>query len=564
MIRAALYARYSTDKQREASIEDQARNCRRIAEREGWQLGKTYQDQAVSGSRADRAGYQSMLADAKAGQFEVLLVDDISRLSRDQVEAETTFRRLEHWGVRVIGVSDGYDSDAKTRKVHRAVKNLMNEVYLDDLAEKTHRGLEGQARAGNNAGGHAYGYRHVPIENAERRDAFGRPVLVAVRREIELAQAQTVRNIFDWYAMGYSPRWIADELNRLDVPFPGASWQRRTRRRDGIWLASAIAGDARKALGILNNDLYRGVYVWNRSRWVRDPETHKRVRQQRPESEWVVQQVPDLRIVSAELWHRVKARQAIVQQKSAKIREALHRNARTGRQPKYLLSGLLKCGLCGANFVIGDQRHYVCASHVNGGRHACRNDLRVARAIAESRILAGIKAELLAPEYLDEFKREFRALRAAQHSARKAAWEARRVRLSELEQEIGYLIDAIAKGLLSPAVKARLEAAESEQTALLSDRGDQSEGVADLLPRLGDTYRELVENLEHIPERYIPRSRASLSGMTGGAIRLIPDEDRRFLTAEISLDGGRLFEMATGQKINVVAGAGFEPATFGL
>lgn len=133
MIRAALYARYSTDMQREASTEDQARNCRRIAEREGWQLGQTYQDQAVSGSRTDRAGYQSMLADARAGKFDVLLIDDFSRLSRDQVEAKTTFRRLEHWGVRVIGVSDSYDSEAKTRKVHRAVKNLMNEVYLDDL-----------------------------------------------------------------------------------------------------------------------------------------------------------------------------------------------------------------------------------------------------------------------------------------------------------------------------------------------------------------------------------------------------------------------------------------------
>jgi site-specific DNA recombinase len=145
MIRSALYARHSTDKQREASIEDQARNCRRIVEREGWQLGKTYWDQAVSGSHADRTGYQSMLVDARAGEFDVLLVDDISRLSRDQVEAETTFRRLEHWGERVIGVSDGYDSEAKTRKVHRAVKNLMNEVYLVDLAGKTYRGLEGQA-----------------------------------------------------------------------------------------------------------------------------------------------------------------------------------------------------------------------------------------------------------------------------------------------------------------------------------------------------------------------------------------------------------------------------------
>ncbi len=149
---------------------------------------------------------ESPNAKAGARKFDVLLVDDISRLSRDQVEAETTFRRLERWGVRIIGVSDGYDSDAKGRKVHRAVKNLMNEVYLDDLAEKTHRGLEGQARAGNNAGGRAYGYRHVAIEDTVRRDAFGRPVVVAVQREIEQNQAETVRSIFDWYATGHGPR----------------------------------------------------------------------------------------------------------------------------------------------------------------------------------------------------------------------------------------------------------------------------------------------------------------------------------------------------------------------
>ena len=88
MIRAALYARYSTDKQREASIEDQARNCRRIVEREGWQLGKIYQDQAMSGSRVDRTSYLAMLA------------------------------------------------DAKDRKVHRAVKNLMTRSIWTTLRRK--------------------------------------------------------------------------------------------------------------------------------------------------------------------------------------------------------------------------------------------------------------------------------------------------------------------------------------------------------------------------------------------------------------------------------------------
>ncbi len=95
-----------------------------------------------------------------------------------------------------------------------------------------------------------------------------------------------------------------------------------------------------------------------------------------------------------------------------------------------------QCGLCGANFVIGDKRHYVCASRTNGGLHACRNHLRIVREVAQSRILAGIKAELMAPEYLNEFKREFRVLRAAQQSARKRVWEARKARLAGLEQAV--------------------------------------------------------------------------------------------------------------------------------
>lgn len=73
MTRVGLYTRYSTDKQREASIEDQARNCRRVAEREGWEIVEIYADQGISETRFDRPGYQRMLADAKAGKFQVLL-----------------------------------------------------------------------------------------------------------------------------------------------------------------------------------------------------------------------------------------------------------------------------------------------------------------------------------------------------------------------------------------------------------------------------------------------------------------------------------------------------------
>jgi len=126
-VKAAIYSRYSTTHQREASISDQTRNCRQRADAEGWKIVNVYADQAISGSRSDRPAYQEMLAAAATGAFGVLLLDDLSRLGRDQVESERTIRRLEFGGVRIVAVSDGYDSTSKSRKVHRGVKQLFNE-----------------------------------------------------------------------------------------------------------------------------------------------------------------------------------------------------------------------------------------------------------------------------------------------------------------------------------------------------------------------------------------------------------------------------------------------------
>jgi len=109
-MRAVIYTRVSTQGQRETSHDDQARNCEQRAAREGWAVGQRYTDHGISGSKRDRPAYQRMLADAAAGKFEALLVDDLSRFSRDSVEQETEIRRLERRKVRVVGVSDGYDS----------------------------------------------------------------------------------------------------------------------------------------------------------------------------------------------------------------------------------------------------------------------------------------------------------------------------------------------------------------------------------------------------------------------------------------------------------------------
>ena len=169
-MRTAAYCRFSSDVQRETSIRDQLRNVETYCERIGWPMPALYQDQAISGSRNDRPGYQAMLAAADLGAFDVLLLDDLSRLSRDHIESAQTIRRLKFAGIRVVGASDGTDTARDGYKLETGLRGLMSEFYLDDLAKKTHRGLMGQALDGYSAGGLPYGYRSNFDGQGHRRE----------------------------------------------------------------------------------------------------------------------------------------------------------------------------------------------------------------------------------------------------------------------------------------------------------------------------------------------------------------------------------------------------------
>ena len=562
MGKAAIYARYSSEGQRETSIEDQYRNCEQRAKHDGWTVVRRYRDQAISGSTADRPGYQQMLRDAEARQFDVLLVDDLSRLSRDQIDTERTRRRLVHWGIRLIGVSDGIDTATKGHKLMSAVKGVMNELYLDDLADKTHRGLAGQALKGYNCGGRTYGYRHVPIYHPSEKDEYGRLRIMAVQREIEEIQAKWVRQIFRWYADGLSPRWIAGELNRLGVPGPGAEWKRKRRSaRYGTWSASALHGDPKAGTGLLNNPLYTGRLIWNRRQWVRNPETRRKVPKLRPESEWIVVERPKLRIVDQKLWDAVQARrraQGEAQMTVGKVR--------TGRGPKYLLSGLLKCGACESNYVMKDYYRYGCAGHLNRGEAHCTNHLSVPRAIVEDRCLQSIRRDLFTPEALNLFIKETSRLLAERRRRHRPELAEAQRRLVAVEREIANIMQAIKEGILTATTKAELEKAEAERTCLQETLQADMRGldkVAAFLPRAAERYRALVTNLAQVTLPRVAEARQQIRELVG-EIKLVPTAEG-YLEAELTGRYQGLVKLAVGTKLNnLVAGEGFEPSTFGL
>ena len=255
MTRVALYARYSSDLQRTASIDDQFRVCREHAEREGWKVAATYRDAAVSGASVIlRPGAQALLADTRAGAFDIVLSEALDRMSRDQADVAVLFKHLRFAGVTIVTLAAG-----EITELHVGLKGTMNALFLKDLAAKTWRGLRGRVERGRSGGGLCYGYDVV-----RTTDAAGEPIRGA--RRIDEGEAAIVRRVFREFAAGVSPRAIARRLNDEGVPGPSGK----------LWTDSTLRGHARRGTGLINNELYIGRLVWNRQRYVKNPDTGRR------------------------------------------------------------------------------------------------------------------------------------------------------------------------------------------------------------------------------------------------------------------------------------------------
>jgi site-specific DNA recombinase len=174
-MRAAVYARFSSENQREQSIQDQLRVCKQFASREGIEVleDHIYFDEAQSGSLRARPGLEALKKAAEDKQFDVVLVDDSSRLSRDNQHFNTLLCLFQYWGISLISVSDGLDMREEHAKVAYQFRGIINELYLTDLRKKTHRGQMGQVLRGFSVGAHGYGYTTVP-EGESKFDKKGR------------------------------------------------------------------------------------------------------------------------------------------------------------------------------------------------------------------------------------------------------------------------------------------------------------------------------------------------------------------------------------------------------
>lgn len=535
MTRAAIYARYSTELQSDRSIEDQVDLCARFIQQRGWRKVIVFSDRAKSGaSTVGRDGLTSLMSAARAGEFDVVVVEALDRISRDQEDLAGLFKRLSFLGIEIHGVHEG-----KADQTQVGIRGLVGALYLEDLKHKVHRGMHGVVRDGRHAGGRAYGYRAK----------LGHP------GELEIVEDEAVvtRRIFDEYLSGKTPRDIPKGLNADRIAPP----------RGAVWSASTLNGNAARGHGILVNPIYSGVIVWNRVRMVKNPDTGRRVSRTNGPAAWVTASAPHLAIVTPEQF------QATQQVKAGRS----HGPHARQRKPKHLFSGLLKCGCCGGGLSVKDRDHgrvrLICTRSRESG--SCHNHRNFYLDEIEGRVSVGLRrllgSQLAIERYLKDYGDERRRL-----TGNKAGvLEKLDRRLAAIDGELDRATTLLIKGILDEEKgAAQIRELKSERTALVAERAAVEDKEIDLTihPGITRSYLSSLDNLEealrgprgvHESEEF-----AAIRNLVD-QITVTPGDATSRNHIEVAGDLARLLAPAGSASGGmVVAEEGVEPPTHGL
>lgn len=523
-MRTIIYARYSSDLQNSRSIADQIALCRDRAAQEGWQIIDTFTDEAISGAAGigedQRPGLNALLARVERGGVDQIIAESTSRIARHQGDGFAIRERLSYFGVRLFTLSQGEIDEIKGW-----VQGFLDSQARKDIAFNVKRGQRGTVRAGRSPAGLAYGYR-----KANRLDERGE--LVRGLRAIDEDQAEIVRRIFAEYANHRSARQIAGGLNEDGIAGPTG----------GTWRASTILGDRQRKNGMLQNRIYIGKIVHERTSKVADPRTRKERIRPNPEAEWVEADAPDLRIIDDATWQTVQ-----------QLRNAYSTDRpELMRRPKRLLSGIGHCGVCGGGWIVIGRDQWACGKHRDG--RACTNNRTVKTHVYEQKVLDGLREDMLHPDAVSAYVREFHESRRqrSQEVAQQRAKLERRHR--EAAAKVERLIKAIADGGDEfVEIRAILTKARADRDAIAQQMADlEAFPVITLHPGIAEEYRKQVADLTEALDGHgeaqaeaIPKLRALI-----GTITVYPAEGRRGVEVEATGQIANMLALATGQPLH--------------
>jgi DNA invertase Pin-like site-specific DNA recombinase len=420
---AACYARLSDAKLgRESSIEDQVRECREEARRDGNFIpdANLFDDIDVRGATESRPGLDRLMDLVRSGKatFKNLYIADTSRLARNSSLAPKLRKFFKAHGIRLHFVENGMKSGTSGFDLQHTFQAYFDELYSEQLGEKVSRGQVGLVLKGYHPSGRCYGYRHVNDEHPTRIGKWNRPVVMGVWQVPFQPEVDVVLDIFRMYAHGeggYTE--IARKLNERGIDSP----RKGTRKEGEGWGEATVRH-------ILNNERYIGRVLFGRVKSRRDFETMKIKNTKRDESEWTTRDDPRLQIVPNELWDRVKARQAFMRGRYQKVGGLVHNPVNR----RYLLGGLLYCGECGKQMTLTHDR-YMCRSALR--KTGCKNRRVIHRASLEKNLMETLASSIGSEARLADITTLFMSHLTAELKDRQAAEEGAVSQKSALTEE---------------------------------------------------------------------------------------------------------------------------------
>ena len=539
-MRAAIYARYSSENQRPESIDDQISSCSRFAEANRFTVLKDhiYTDYALSGSRKDRDGLNALIAACENREFEAVLIDDLSRLARDNFLMLSVISNLHFEGIRIVSVSDGLDSDDEESKLGIQIRGIFNELQLQDLKKKTLRGLIGQKRRGYSVGERTFGYKSVPYGEFVV-DKKGNPRPEGHKIEKEPREASIVQRIFHSYKDGCSINGIAKTLNEEGVL--GRNNQKYK------WSNSTISR-------ILDNKKYIGKWVWNKTESRRDPSTGRRKRFPKPESEWITNIDDSLRIIPQKLWDSVQERRHASSKAWPKQKKYGFSDAQGKRgdvYPTHILSGTMSCADCGSTIgqVSGKGGGYF--GCLGAKRGTCNNKVLVRRKLVEDLVLDEVNKQLATPGNFQIVleKVEFEIKKLCAHVPEQI--RSKEAELANEDRRLMNFIEFIAEGRKSSALSKALEETEKRVNAIQTELN----GLRNSRDRLFETppiewIEAKLEDAKALLQKNFVQSGEALRQFLGPITlkAVYPDIGKPYFVAKSSIDTIALLENTPSEK----------------
>lgn len=423
-MKASAYVRYSSDNQREESIEAQARAIREYAQKNKITIVKIYADEAKTATNANRPQFQQMVKDSQLGIFSMVIVHKLDRFARDRYDSAFYKRELKKNGVKLISVLENLD-DSPESIILESVLEGMAEYYSANLAREVMKGLKETALQCKHTGGKPpLGYKLNPDKTYS----------------IDEDKAPIIKLIFSMYANGHGYGEIIDKLNKK-------GYKTQTGRSFG----------KNSLHEILKNEKYRGIYIFNRAAKKLAGKRNNHASKKEEDIIKIEGGMP--RIVDNETWERVRKRM-----KDNK------RNASFKSKYVYLLSGIIECGNCGGAMVGNSRRSgrnkdlYLCYECSTRKRTKKCNMKAINKEFVEKTVIDMLEENIFSEKAIDELTSKI--LDYSSKQAKEINNDIKRFKknLEETQKQIDNIVNAVAAGLFNPSMKEKLDELEKSKT----------------------------------------------------------------------------------------------------